>query len=520
MLSQAARRRSTLGRKRSDRDVVLEESPVLSGGLLNAAYRSTEAAKLETVRPAPRHRPPPSANASRMYKIVGAVLALAGIALLIPTARDLFTGGGPKDLIGVLSRLIPGPALVIGGLVLFEKGRLMEPHLFAEVNYDDRESIHSIDAILNSNRVGRPAEPSSGWATESDAQPIQTVAGYDANRTSTAPAAAATSADYEARQPATATSGWPTSNESMTTPVGASAASATGAPTAAPVSPAQASSPTYFDPASFQVGGPAGYQNYADLVSSGAPAPAEGARPAPPRIVPRIAAEPVPSAATPPDALVSAPVAPAAAGPTMGTGMAFEPPAPPAANPAESVPLTPSADVARQVRASMNAADVTLIETYRQWVLGQALGAQTFQPLTVNDRYDEWFLLSASGVATLLAWTHEDHHATYSAETWVDQILPTQGIAISDRQLALDLLSAAALHAGGLHTTPTERLTAYHPSDLVTAMATVHVGLLRLYSGLEGATPAKILRDQLGDSPAPSFSTSADDERRWLPPGS
>jgi hypothetical protein len=176
--------------------------------------------------------------------------------------------------------------------------------------------------------------------------------------------------------------------------------------------------------------------------------------------------------------------------------------------------------LARQARASVTSADVNLIEIYRQWVLGQAVGAETFEPLSVVDRYDEWFLLSASGVATLLAWTHEDHHATYSAETWVDQILPTQGIAISDRQLAIDLLRAAALHAGGLHTTPTERLTAYHPSELVTAMATVHVGLLRLYSGLEGATPAKILRDQLGDSPAPSLAPTPDaSERLWLSPG-
>ena len=181
--------------------------------------------------------------------------------------------------------------------------------------------------------------------------------------------------------------------------------------------------------------------------------------------------------------------------------------------------LTPGSDLARQARASVSTADSTVVEIYRNWVLQQALGAESFQPLTVNDRYDEWFLLSASGVATLLAWTHEDHGATYSADTWVEQILPTQGIVISDRVLAVDLLKAAALHAGGLHTTPTERLIAYHPSELVTAMATVHVGLLRLYSGLEGSNPAQVLRDQLGDSPTQSISPS-NDERRWLPPGS
>ena len=115
-----------MGRKRSDRDVVLEDSPVLQGGILNAAYRSDEAAKLDSLRMnhATFRRPAASANASRWCKIIGAALAIVGIGLLIPTARDLFTGGGPTDLVGVLLPLIPGPALVIGGLVLFEKGGL------------------------------------------------------------------------------------------------------------------------------------------------------------------------------------------------------------------------------------------------------------------------------------------------------------------------------------------------------------------------------------------------------------
>ncbi len=476
------RRRSTLGRKRSDRDVVLEESPALPGGLLNAAYRSNEAAKMNTFRPAPsRHRPPSSANASRWCKIIGAVLALGGIALLIPTARDLFTGGGPKDLIGVLARLIPGPALVIGGLVLFEKGRLMEPQLFADLDFDDGDRARSIDAILGANRAAhaRPAAP--------DASSADTDYSVHSSVSVQSPPTHDRVGVSESAATSTAAQGWPATSE----PVSWAGDSAALPPTSAAGYAAE----------------PARVPSVPDQIAAvlSPQANTATARSQPPRIVPKIAPTQRPDAAPQPPTP-----------PQPGNGLSHNPPPPPP----PTAPLAPGAEVARQVRASMNAADVNLIETYRHWVLGQALGAQTFQPLTVNDRYDEWFLLSASGVATLLAWTHEDHHATYSAETWVDQILPTQGIAISDRQLAIDLLRAAALHAGGLHTTPTERLTAYHPSELVTAMATVHVGLLRLYSGLEGATPAKILRDQLGDSPAPSLSTSSNDERRWLPPGS
>jgi hypothetical protein len=200
--------------------------------------------------------------------------------------------------------------------------------------------------------------------------------------------------------------------------------------------------------------------------------------------------------------------------------------------PAPRVPVAPSDELASVVRGApdtrerhpVGAADHAVIEIYRNWVLTQTTGERAFQSLDVHDRYDEWFLLSASGVATLLAWTHEDHGATYSAETWVDQILPMQGIGVADRQLALDLLNAAALHAGGLHTAPTQRLMAYEPNELVTAMATVHVGLLRLYSGLEGTDPSRVLREQLGEpvdtQPSLPASPPSDPQARWLPPGS
>ena len=364
----------------------------------------------------------------------------------MPTAIELFNGGGPNGLGGVLFRLIPGPALVIGGLVLFEKGRLMEPHPRPE----------------DEDRLVEPGYRDRGRATE---RPY-------ADRIID-PALAAE------REEAL---------RALTNPGGT-----------VPPEPAR---PIYHTPPQPEPVAP---------------------RPPPPRIVPRVPLadksrdDGVPFVA----AAASAPPPP----PVADAPTAFVPPEPhgPAAvapqSPVSEPSLTPGSDLARQARASVSATDSTVVEIYRNWVLAQALGAESFQPLTVNDRYDEWFLLSASGVATLLAWTHEDHGATYSGDTWVDQILPTQGIAISDRQLAIDLLKAAALHAGGLHTTPTERLVAYHPSELVTAMATIHVGLLRLYSGLEGSNPAKVLRDQLGDSPMQSISPSSD-AGRWLPPGS
>ena len=176
----------------------------------------------------------------------------------------------------------------------------------------------------------------------------------------------------------------------------------------------------------------------------------------------------------------------------------------PAANGSPAVFLTGDG---RQAAASttsvVRGTDPAVLERYRAWVLDQATGAQTFVALDVDGPLEPWFLLSACGVATLLAWTHEDHGATYSVETWVDDIIPHQGISVGDRQLAIELLVAAALHAGGIHTEPTSRLLAYDPADLVTAMGALHVGLIRLYCGLEQISPARVLRDQFGlDSPA------------------
>jgi hypothetical protein len=451
-----------LGRKRSDRDVALEEAPALPGGLLSAAYRSSEAAKMESAQPAAHHT---NESASRLYKLVGAIFALAGVAFLVPTAIELFKGGGPNGLGGVLFRLIPGPALVIGGLVLFEKGRLMEPH-----GLHDHDEDRLVEPAYRKRR-GKDDAPAP--YADRGAEP--------------------SFADREEVLRALTNSGTPVAG--------------------APADPAR---PIYHSPVQAEPVAP---------------------RPPPPRIVPRVpladrtkddskpfvaamaSADAPPPARGEPIAFVPPePVAPAAA--AQPAPVQQPAPAPVAQQSPVSEPsLTPGSDLARQARASVNPADSSVVEIYRNWVLAQALGSESFQPLTVNDRYDEWFLLSASGVATLLAWTHEDHGATYSADTWVDQILPTQGIVIADRQLAIDLVKAAALHAGGLHTAPTERLTAYHPSELVTAMATVHVGLLRLYSGLEGSNPAKVLRDQLGDSPMQSISPSGD-AGRWLPPGS
>jgi hypothetical protein len=117
-----------------------------------------------------------------------------------------------------------------------------------------------------------------------------------------------------------------------------------------------------------------------------------------------------------------------------------------------------------------------LPERYRQWVLAQALGDDGIATLDAADAR-EVFMLSSTGVATVLAWLREQDRASYSVERWVDEILPGQGIHIADRGLAIELLAGA----GEPQREPT--------TERAIAMATLHVGLLRLYCGI-GARPA------------------------------
>ena len=152
-------------------------------------------------------------------------------------------------------------------------------------------------------------------------------------------------------------------------------------------------------------------------------------------------------------------------------------------------------------RSAVGSVAPVIVYRYRKWVLGQMVPGAPFEPVAVDRTPDEWLLLSTCGVATLMAWTHEDHHFTYPVETWADEILPAHGVRIRDRQLAVDLLLAAALHAGGIDAVPSDRLRSYQPGDLVTAMASIHVGLLRLYCGLGRIGPERVLADQYGIGP-------------------
>jgi hypothetical protein len=142
-----------------------------------------------------------------------------------------------------------------------------------------------------------------------------------------------------------------------------------------------------------------------------------------------------------------------------------------------------------------------VLDQYRRWVLDQALGDSEFHTLDIDAHHRDLFMLSSCGVATLLSWLHEQHRATYTVDTWIDEILPSQGIEIDDRELAIELLIAAALYAGGIHTSPTARLREYRSDELVTAMATMHVGLLRLYCGIGHRHPAAIVGHQFDGTP-------------------
>lgn len=172
---------------------------------------------------------------------------------------------------------------------------------------------------------------------------------------------------------------------------------------------------------------------------------------------------------------------------------------PPVPADAGMVPHVAAADVT--ARSAVGSVAPVIVYRYRKWVLGQMMPGAAFGPIDVDRSPDEWLLLATCGVATLLAWTHEDHHFTYPVETWAEEILPAHGVRIRDRELARDLLLAAALHAGGVDSVPTERLRSYEPADLVTAMASIHVGLLRLYCGLGRIGPERVLADQYGIGP-------------------
>ena len=419
---------------------------------------------------------PSSPARGRALRLVGGALAFLGAGLLLKSFWDLVRGGGPESASSLILHLVPGPAFILAGLFAIERGRSMEPLPYS----DFHESEPMLPNILG-NAMGHidPYGPSSttvsppaGWHSGDSAVSIPS-----ASLTSTILG----SGHAPAEMP-------PTPREWGAEASGGVAQLApAAAPTAAMMSGGQP--PYQQGPYSgFGTAAPDPRYPRAGYAQPGQDHPPSGS----------------PAGNIPPQAQFGP-----GPGPGPGSGSQLDQWTDPSAAIHVSGPVAPIAGRANPV----------VIETYRAWVTGQTLGHAAFQPLAVRDRFDEWFLLSASGVASLLAWTHEDHGATYSADTWVDQILPSQGISIADRELAMDLLRAAALHAGGLHTAPTERLMAYHPADLVTAMGTLHVGLLRLYSSLEGVHPGKVLRDQLGDG-QDLTALPPSNRPAWLPPGS
>jgi hypothetical protein len=178
------------------------------------------------------------------------------------------------------------------------------------------------------------------------------------------------------------------------------------------------------------------------------------------------------------------------------------PPSPEVSRALAESPLVPDSERAlASLSAVLHDTGNHVLDEYRRWVLEQALGDSAFHSLDINANHRDLFMLSSCGVATLLAWLHEQHRATYTVDTWIDEILPSQGIEIDDRELAIELLIAAALYAGGIHTAPTVRLREYRSDELVTAMATMHVGLLRLYCGIGQRHPAIIVGQQFDGTP-------------------
>ncbi len=178
------------------------------------------------------------------------------------------------------------------------------------------------------------------------------------------------------------------------------------------------------------------------------------------------------------------------------------PPAPPLPQritaPLASPAIPTSAMALDRTRSVVGSVAPVIVFRYRKWVLGQMTPGAVFEPLAIEGGLDDWALLSACGVATLLAWTHEDHNVTHPVEAWVDELLPAHGVRIRDRQLAIDLVLAAALRAGGVEAPQSPHVRSYEPADLVTALASIHVGLLRMYCGLGRIGAERVLADQYG----------------------
>jgi F0F1-type ATP synthase assembly protein I len=166
--------------------------------------------------------------------------------------------------------------------------------------------------------------------------------------------------------------------------------------------------------------------------------------------------------------------------------------------PLASPAIPTSAMALDRTRSVVGSVAPVIVFRYRKWVLGQMTPGAVFEPLAIEGGLDDWALLSACGVATLLAWTHEDHNVTHPVEAWVDELLPAHGVRIRDRQLAIDLVLAAALRAGGVEAPQSPHVRSYEPADLVTALASIHVGLLRMYCGLGRIGAERVLADQYG----------------------
>lgn len=261
-------------------------------------------------------------------------------------------------------------------------------------------------------------------------------------------------------------------------------------------------------------------QDVLDAIAPYAPVEPEPAHePAAPVLVPQVSVIEVPGAAAPTAVFATAslfapPVGPALPPPAgVVTGLpvlpvapdAVMPPPPPppplpqrVSAPLASPAIPTSAIALDRTRSVVSSVAPVVVFRYRKWVLGQMTPGAVFEPLAIEGGLDDWALLSACGVATLLAWTHEDHDVTHPVEAWVDELLPAHGVRIRDRQLAIDLVLAAALRAGGVEAPQSPHVRSYEPADLVTALASIHVGLLRMYCGLGRIGAERVLADQYG----------------------